>query len=46
MLCHRQHLGDEERIAARGARYSLAQLGGHLPADQLVDRGLRERLEP
>ena len=43
---HRQHLGDEERVPARGVRDPIAQLPGRLVADQLVGLVLAQRLEP
>ena len=43
---HRQHLLDEERVAARGASDPLAQLAGDPLRDQLVDVLVAQRLEP
>jgi hypothetical protein len=43
---HRQHLGDEERVAARGVRNPVAQLPRRPVTDQLVGFVVAERLEP
>ena len=42
---HRQHLRDEEWIAARGVRDPLVQLSRHLLADQLVGFVVAQGLE-
>src|SRR5829696_8804395 len=42
---HGQHLGDEERVAARGVSDPLAQVAGEPVRDQLVDRLVDERRE-
>ena len=43
---HRQHLLDEERVAARGASDPLTQLNGDALRDQLFDVHVAQRLEP
>jgi hypothetical protein len=43
---HRHHLVNEERVASSGARNSFAQLAREPLRDQLVDRVVREWLQP